>query len=573
MNDMDDEAVEKVLQRQHAELITRMEGWFKHLEAVLEAKDHSSRAPRAPRAPEWNRFDGDPEAIGLQSKDLALEALELSSVLEDSCDLSVANEETHRAKETFGHAEALQGGSSMDHMQTTMQNRLRRTESQLSYQKARTLGDRIESFKREQTESLSMHRKRSAISLWWEATVRVRAQYVAEALPFNVFFAFVILSNSLFLGLQLEMKASGETPASLTVVNVIYAILFTGEMTIRIMAMGLSTYLFGKGAGWNWLDVLVVVPAWVELALDLWTDEQGMEGGSSSTFRIIRIFKITRLLQVVRSLRIVKFISALRALVMSVVDTTRQLLWALILLGLVQYSFGILFTDAVLDYLASNGPDADQMKYFGTVFTSVMTLFRSILGGLDWEYAADALIPVGWFWVQIFHLYIAFCGFAVLNVMTGVFVNSAIKTRERDHETLIQNKNRFKELVSKIWSKMDADGHGQITITEFERMFEDESMKAFFSAIELNAVDAWTLFDVLDVDGDHTINIDEFMERCMQLHGPARSVDLYSLKKGIRSLEGIQREIMKHIQNGRLPASMGNTPEVFDRENIDRWSI
>lgn len=31
---------------------------------------------------------------------------------------------------------------------------------------------------------------------------------------------------------------------------------------------------------------------------------------------------------------------ALRALVMSVVDTTRQLLWALILLGLVQYSFG-----------------------------------------------------------------------------------------------------------------------------------------------------------------------------------------------------------------------------------------
>ena len=31
---------------------------------------------------------------------------------------------------------------------------------------------------------------------------------------------------------------------------------------------------------------------------------------------------------------------------------------------------------------------------------SVMTLFRSILGGLDWEYAAEALIPVGWFWVQ-----------------------------------------------------------------------------------------------------------------------------------------------------------------------------
>ena len=41
-----------------------------------------------------------------------------------------------------------------------------RTESKLSYEKARTLGDRIESFKRLQTESLTMHRKRSAISAW-----------------------------------------------------------------------------------------------------------------------------------------------------------------------------------------------------------------------------------------------------------------------------------------------------------------------------------------------------------------------------------------------------------------------
>lgn len=38
----------------------------------------------------------------------------------------------------------------------------------------------------------------------------------------------------------------------------------------------------------------------------------------------------------------------------------------------------------------------------------------------------------------------------VLNVMTGVFVNSAIKTRERDHETLMQNKQKFTDLVKKL---------------------------------------------------------------------------------------------------------------------------
>ena len=113
----------------------------------------------------------------------------------------------------------------------------------------------------------------------------------------------------------------------------------------------------------------------------------------------------------VRSLRIVRFVAALRALVLSVVDTTRQLVWALILLLLVIYSFGILFTDAVLEYLFSNpADDGDLFKYFGTVYRSCSTLFRSILGGTDWDSAVDALDPVGWAWVLLFHVYIAFCG-------------------------------------------------------------------------------------------------------------------------------------------------------------------
>ena len=34
-----------------------------------------------------------------------------------------------------------------------------------------------------------------------------------------------------------------------------------------------------------------------------------------------------------------------------------------------------------------------------------------------------------------------------------------------------------------------------------------------------------------DKDGDHTISVDEFTERCMQLHGPAKSADLYAIRQ------------------------------------------
>ena len=155
--------------------------------------------------------------------------------------------------------------------------------------------------------------------------------------------------------------------------------------------------------------------------------------------------------------------------------------------------------------------DADLKLYFGSVFHSCTTLFRALMNGFDWSVAADALLPLGEFWVQLFHLYIAFCGLAVLNVITGVFVNSAIKTREKDHETLMQNMYKLKDLVGDLWKKLDKAGAGKITITEFERMFEEEDMRAFFGAIEMNAMDAWTLFDSLDADGDHLISFEALL--------------------------------------------------------------
>ena len=118
-------------------------------------------------------------------------------------------------------------------------------------------------------------------------------------------------------------------------------------------------------------------------------------------------------------------------------------------------------------------------------------------------------------------------------VMTGVFCNSAIKAAERDHEmvihSLLQSRKEFKDLVSNLFQKIDDLGLGMITISEFERHFNDDSVRAFFESLEMGAVDAWTLFASLDADGDNVISLNDFTERCIQLHGPARSVDLYAL--------------------------------------------
>ena len=52
--------------------------------------------------------------------------------------------------------------------------------------------------------------------------------------------------------------------------------------------------------------------------------------------------------------------------------------------------------------------------------------------------------------------------------------------------------------------RIDERGHGQISFTDFEKLFGDEGVKAFFEALQIGAVDAWTLFTTLETCREKT---------------------------------------------------------------------
>lgn len=116
------------------------------------------------------------------------------------------------------------------------------------------------------------------------------------------------------------------------------------------------------------------------------------------------------------------------------------------------------------------------------------------------------------------------------NVMTGFFCESAIKSAQKDHENTMDSRQEFRTLLTDIFNRLD-DGDGQLTLAEFEKMFENEQMQAFLETAEITAADAWTLFASLDVDGDHVIDVDEFTKRCLTLRGGARSMDVFALTR------------------------------------------
>ena len=51
-------------------------------------------------------------------------------------------------------------------------------------------------------------------------------------------------------------------------------------------------------------------------------------------------------------------------------------------------------------------------EYWGTLGSSVSTLFQTISDGVTWKYPSDALYQMddtGFFWLCLFYFYVAFC--------------------------------------------------------------------------------------------------------------------------------------------------------------------
>lgn len=249
-----------------------------------------------------------------------------------------------------------------------------------------------------------------------------RMAQLAQSQAMGVFWAVIILTNSVYLGVQLEWTSKHRDDTStahiFTAVHVVYATLFTLEAFMQLVAGGCRAYIWGPSWAWNWLDIFVVSSSWVELVVDLVSSGESISR-SNSSFRLMRLLRLGRVVRVVRIVRVVRLFRALRTLVYSLLGTLKSLFWSFLLLTLIMYIFGILFTDVVLNYLMEHEGDHDELQlYFGSLYSSVVTLFRSIANGLTWGQAADSLEETGFFWVQIFHLYVAFCSFALLNVMT-----------------------------------------------------------------------------------------------------------------------------------------------------------
>jgi len=243
-------------------------------------------------------------------------------------------------------------------------------------------------------------------------------------------------------------------------------------------------------------------------------------------------------------------------MISSILGSMKNLMWVTIILSVTFYLFGVTFTAAVVNYLetAEAWNDVRNRKLldaFGTVDRSALSLFMSMSGGNDWAIYYEVLeaLPIGY---RCFFLgFIVFTLFAIVNIVTGVFVEVAMQSNLRDLDIIAQEELRYKkkylESMQELFEEMDHDEQGTITMDEFENKLQDERVVAFFNALKLDVSDARCLFRLMDKDKSGDITIDEFLQGVYKLQGESRALDMKIMQVEVTQLRDMTSTLQQTL--------------------------
>lgn len=363
--------------------------------------------------------------------------------------------------------------------------------------------------------------------------------------------SFLILANSLILGLQVQVLAEDaakhaaqmrELPEptfdAFFAMHWLFCIAFSADLTLRWWADGFWDFFQGVDAGWNIFDIFVVAFAIIDVIVDTAFLSSGSPTSvlnSRRSFTTLRVLRVVRIIRVLRVVRMLTFFRELRMMIHSTIGCFKSVFFVMILFGTMLYIFGIAFTSAFIDHMSElsmwqDPKHADLIDFFGSVTISGLSLYQAMSGGRDWHVFFQALETMeGQVWSYIFLFYTLVAIFAIVNIVAAVFVDSAMQFSKADHQLMVHqevsNRRDFLSSLGELFQAIDIDDNGFITRDEFDECLKQEKFMAFFRAIKLDYRDAQLLFDLLDSDQSGKVTVDEFIDGCAKLQGEATALE------------------------------------------------
>ncbi|CAJ1390980.1 unnamed protein product [Effrenium voratum] len=411
----------------------------------------------------------------------------------------------------------------------------------------------------------------------WESVVAKGTKYmdhVAGAL---------VLMNSISMMLQLEME--GRTIAAklgvleaenfsealpvFAVIDAIFVWIFLAELLIRLCV---ERRRFPMDIA-NWLDTVLVAGGLVDLLLSM-----GGEGQQDMvTLRFVSALKAFRAIRMVRSFR---FSPGLRMLVKACQCCLPSLCWSMLLLAVFMCMGALIMGNLLQDFIKDETQAFEDREWvwmhYGTTYRALYTLYEITFAGNWPTNARPVLNKVSQTFVIFYLLYVTIIVFAVIRVISAIFLKDTLDEANNDAQQLVLDRLRKKaEYVARlenIFHSIDSTGEGVLTEARLTEILANAKVKAYFQTLELDVQEGAALFHLLDT-GDGEVTLEEFISGIMRCKGPAKAIDTFALQRDLGKLDSKVAKLVRHMEDPTALLSAVKGPRLSHQAIRARRSV
>jgi len=358
-----------------------------------------------------------------------------------------------------------------------------------------------------------------------------KAKVYVNSQAFENVVGFAVVISAFILGFEVDnsSRTVGEpTPVFYKAADWFFFLFFAIEISLR-MAVNRHRFFTMIGKEWNVFDLIMVilqavdvfVQTAVPLNLEMAVGRQGQNMG------VVRVVRLLRMVRVMRLFRTFHLFSELRIMVASMSSALGSLLWSMLLQLVIVYVFAVIFLQVVTTY-RREGDNEDLDYWFGSLLRSMLTMVESILSGVSWDCIVQPLNEeISPFMGTLFVMYVAASMFAMMNLVTGLFVTEVLTK---------VNEDKDENFINELSTLFAGNRRPAITKQDFLDHTQKPVMMKYLKSLDIHPGDAFHIFDILDINEDGQLDRDELFEAFLRLRGPARQVDMQVLRKELQDL-------------------------------------
>eukprot|EP00930_Biecheleria_cincta_P002695 TRINITY_DN10368_c0_g1_i4.p1 TRINITY_DN10368_c0_g1~~TRINITY_DN10368_c0_g1_i4.p1 ORF type:complete len:541 (+),score=112.08 TRINITY_DN10368_c0_g1_i4:165-1787(+) len=395
--------------------------------------------------------------------------------------------------------------------------------------------------------------QQSRISLDTKAG-QTRLGRIVASQSFDILVGSVILCNCVTMGIEVELLLGRlqSWKGLLDVTDHLFTSFFLVEVLLRVAAFGWRYYMPGMGGSWMSLGDLCIVmltgvgAVWI---LPLCSNIAGSVDEGNTALQTLTVLRALRLVRLVRVISRHPAFHEVWLLLRGLSESMRTLFWTSVVIFFITYVFAIFGVVLISTKLKQSYIDApvsgdeqqtleDLLEMTDGIWALMFTLLQVLTLDSWTSFVREMMKYSPWCWVY-FYLYVAFAVFVLMNLVTAIIVDNALKNSQKDSEAVLAEKEKeFKAALvqfQSLFEMMDVDGNGELTREEFKIAFQDPQIEMKLKMLDIQMKDCEEIFDLLDT-GDGVLSLQEFFEGITSMAGLAQSKDMFKVLKRVDRL-------------------------------------